>query len=57
MPKDGLPDDYYVYDEDRQALIGARHGGNYAMGERIVVRVVAADLAKRQLEFDVPDGD
>jgi ribonuclease R len=55
VPKDGLPDDYYVYDEDRQALIGARHGGNYAMGERIVVRVVAADLAKRQLEFDVPE--
>jgi hypothetical protein len=25
------------------------------MGERIAVRVVAADLAKRQLEFDIPE--
>ncbi len=55
VPKDSLPDDHYVYDEDRQALIGARHGGQFAMGERVVVRVVAADLAKRQLEFEVPE--
>ena len=55
VPKDALPDDYYVYDEDRQALVGARHGGQFAMGERVVVRVVAADLAKRQLEFEVPE--
>jgi len=25
------------------------------MGQRIAVRVVAADLAKRQLEFDIPE--
>ncbi len=55
VPKDSLPDDHYVYDEDRQALVGARHGGQFAMGERVVVRVVAADLAKRQLEFEVPE--
>ncbi|MDA1336930.1 MAG: ribonuclease R [Bacteroidetes bacterium] len=55
VPKDALPDDYYVYDEDRQALVGARHGQHFAMGERVSVRVVAADLAKRQLEFDIPD--
>ena len=55
VPKDALPDDHYVYDEDRQALVGARHGGQFAMGERVVVRVVAADLAKRQLEFEVPE--
>jgi len=25
------------------------------MGDRIAIRVVAADLAKRQLEFDIPE--
>jgi len=55
VSKDALPHDYYVYEEDRQALIGAREGREYAMGERIAVRVVAADLAKRQLEFDIPE--
>ncbi len=55
VSKDALPHDYYVYEEDRQALIGAREGREYAMGQRIAVRVVAADLAKRQLEFDIPE--
>jgi ribonuclease R len=55
VSKDALPHDYYVYEEDRQALVGAREGREYAMGERIAVRVVAADLAKRQLEFDIPE--
>lgn len=56
VPKDALPDDYYVYDEDRQALIGARKGRHFAMGERVIIQVVAADLAKRQLEFAIPEG-
>lgn len=56
VSKDSLPHDYWVYDEDRQALVGNRSGRSYAMGDRMMVRVVSADLAKRQLEFDVPDG-
>lgn len=55
VPKDALPDDYHVFDEDQAALIGARSGKIYAMGDRIVVQVLAADLAKRQLEFGIPD--
>ena len=55
VPKDALPHDHYVYDEDIQALVGARYGKSYAMGDRIAIRVVAADLAKRQLEFDIPE--
>ena len=42
-------------EEDRQALIGAREGREYAMGQRIAIRAVAAELAKRQLEFDIPE--
>ena len=55
VPKDALPHDHYVYDEDIQALVGARYGKSYSMGDRIAIRVVAADLAKRQLEFDIPE--
>ena len=55
VPKDDLPHDQYVFDEDRQALVGARKGRSYAMGDRIAIRVVSADLAKRQLNFDIPE--
>ena len=55
VSKDALPHDYDVYEEDRKALIGARECREYAIGERIAVRVVTADLAKRQLEFDIPE--
>ena len=40
VSKDALPHDCYVYEEDRQALVGAREGHEYALGERIAVRVV-----------------
>jgi ribonuclease R len=38
-----LPDDYYIHDEHKHALIGRRNGLVYRMGAELTVRLVEAD--------------
>ena len=56
VPKDALPMDHWVFNDELLAFTGLQSGAVVGMGDRLVVRVVAADLARRQLEFDLPDG-
>jgi len=56
IPKDALPEDHWVFNDELLAFNGLRTGALVGMGDRLVVRVVAADLARRQLEFDLPEG-
>ena len=53
VPKDALPNDHWVYDEERIGFEGMRSGKLIALGDEVIVRVVSANLAKRQLEFEV----
>ncbi|PCJ82000.1 MAG: ribonuclease R [Bacteroidetes bacterium] len=53
VPKDALPNDNWVYDDERIGFEGMRSGRLIALGDEVTVRVVSADLAKRQLEFEV----
>ena len=53
VPKDALPNDHWVYDDKRIGFEGMRSGKLIALGDQVTVRVVSANLAKRQLEFEV----
>jgi ribonuclease R len=46
-------DDYYHFDEDRYIMRGNRTGKEYCMGQAVKIRVAAADLQKRQLDFEL----
>ncbi len=53
VPKEALPNDHWVYDDERIGFEGMRSGKLIALGDEVIVRVVSANLAKRQLEFEV----
>ncbi|KKW38069.1 ribonuclease R [Candidatus Adlerbacteria bacterium RIFCSPHIGHO2_01_FULL_54_23] len=48
-----LRDDYYNYSQKEYALVGARKKKKYALGDSVRVRLIAADLAMRQLDFEL----
>jgi ribonuclease R len=50
---DSMRDDHYVYIEDSYTLRGSRHGREYTIGDKVEVKVIGADLLKRQLDFEV----
>ena len=48
-----LTDDFYEYDEAEFAVIGHRTKRRYTMGDKVSVRVVAANMEKKQLDFEM----
>ena len=57
VPKESFPWDQWAFDEDRVLFEGLRSGTKIGLGDPITIRVVAADLAKRQLEFEWLEDD
>jgi ribonuclease R len=53
IPVRTLTDDFYEYDEAEFALIGERHKKRFTMGDNIAIRVVSANLVKKQLDFEL----
>jgi ribonuclease R len=53
VPVAGIRDDYYSYDEVRATLRGRRTGKAFAMGQKVRVRLAAANDVKRQLDFEL----
>ena len=51
VPLRDLDDDYYEFDERNYCLWGRRHHHRYNLGDSITVKVVRANLDKRQLDF------
>ena len=43
IPMNTLPDDYYVHDEKRQALIGRKTKKTYQLAQRVMVKLTQAD--------------
>jgi ribonuclease R len=43
IPMNTLPDDYYIHDEKRQALIGRRTKRTYQLAQPVLVRLTQAD--------------
>jgi len=48
-----IGDDFYNYDQKAYALVGARSQKKYTLGDTVRVKLVAADLAARQLDFEL----
>lgn len=50
-----LPGDYFYYDESSYEMVGQATDKRYRLGERIRVRVNAADRISRTIDFVVPE--
>jgi len=48
-----INDDFYNYSPKEYALIGQKTQKKYALGDALRVKLVAADLASRQLDFEL----
>ena len=46
-------DDYYDFDERNYCLVGRRRHHVYQLGDPIRIRVAAANVEKRQLDFTI----
>ena len=46
-----LDDDYYFFDEDNYAIIGRRNKKTYQLGDPVKIKIVKADLEKKQLDY------
>jgi ribonuclease R len=47
--------DEFKHDESEYALIGLRTGRKFRIGDKVTIRVVAANMAKRQLDYDLAE--
>jgi ribonuclease R len=53
VPIHSLMDDYYEFDERNYCLRGRRRHHVYSIGDNVMIRVVAANLERRQLDFEL----
>lgn len=50
---DSMRDDYYHFDEDRYMVTGSRTGKEYHLGDKIEIKVIGANMLRRQLDFEI----
>jgi ribonuclease R len=46
-----LDDDYYEFDEKNYCLIGRRAKRTYQLGDPVTIKIVQANLERKQLDF------
>ncbi|MBX3708625.1 MAG: ribonuclease R [Gammaproteobacteria bacterium] len=51
-----LPDDYYLFDPIKHALLGERTGRRFRLGDQIKIRVARVDLDQREIDFVLAEG-
>ena len=51
-PQD-IPGDYYVFDECNYAFVGQKTKKSIQLGDRVAIKVTAADPIKRHLDFNI----
>jgi ribonuclease R len=56
IPVSSLPNDFYDHDEARHALVGRRWGQVYRLGDRVQVRLVAAQPLTGGITFELIEG-
>ena len=56
IPVSTLPNDFYEHDEARHALVGRRWGQVYRLGDRVQVRLVAAQPLTGGITFELIEG-
>lgn len=52
-----LEDDYYVFNEKQYCLVGERTRKMYRIGDEVKVLVARADVAARQIDFHLVEGE
>ncbi|MDL2222903.1 ribonuclease R [Bacteroidales bacterium OttesenSCG-928-M11] len=57
VPMRDLKDDFYEFDEKTYSLLGRRHKHRYSLGDRVKIKVVRANLDKKQLDFTLVDSE
>ena len=50
---DSLKDDYYTYDETTFTIRGNKNKRGYRLGDKVKVKVVAADKERRTIDFEI----
>ncbi|MXO33007.1 ribonuclease R [Apibacter sp. B2912] len=48
-----IRDDEYRYDEKTYSIIGQRTGNQYQLGDTVFIKVIKANLEKKQLDFEL----
>ncbi|MDY6025392.1 ribonuclease R [Bergeyella zoohelcum] len=48
-----LMDDAYMYDAKNHAVYGMRTGNQYQLGDTVKIKVIKADLVRKQLDFKI----
>ena len=48
-----LMDDYFTFDEERMTLVGEKSKIKYTIGERVLVKVVAASKEAKTIDFEI----
>lgn len=48
-----LGNDYYIYDQKRYRLVGERTRKEYALGDPVQVKLIAARIPERELDFEL----
>ena len=48
-----LMDDYFVYDEEKMTLVGEKSKTRYTIGDRVLIKVVAASKEAKTIDFEV----
>ena len=46
-----LNDDFYIFDQKNYAIVGQKKKKKYTLGDRVKIKVAAADLEKRTLDY------
>ena len=57
VPVSTLGNDYYIYDEKAQALVGDKTGQRYSMGDRLKLKLAEANPLTGALKFEPVDSD
>lgn len=52
-----IADDFYFFDEDNYQIVGHNSGRKIVLGDKVKVRIKAADLNKKQLDFELLTDD
>ncbi len=53
IPLRTLQDDYYEYDDANYCLVGRRRHKKYTIGDALRIRIVRANLERKQLDFEI----
>ena len=53
VPMRTLQDDYYEFDDANYCIIGRRHRRKFTIGDPVRIRIVRANLDRKQLDFEL----